>query len=376
MAETDIVVDDSGIVYRNPHPELRAVHTWHPSVALIPDGSLVSAFDLGQGPESLDYRTWLSRSADGGRTWSDPMRMFADPPGRQCTHTVRITALADGRLVGLGGLLYRDDPERGLVNPDTFGYTDMDLCWVVSRDAGHTWEGPHLISSSVDGPSFEVCHAMIELPDGTWLAPTSTWKGWGGECPGGMRAVALVSRDGGATWPGHLEVMDGHEEGTIYFEQGMTRLSDGRLIAVAWAFHEASGESLPNRFSVSSDGRTFGPPRECGLDGETAKLLCLRDGRVLCLYRRRDEPGLWAQLFRVEGDEWVALSDRLLWQGRASAGAGGRMGGKDSNAAELSGLKFGFPSMVELTEGEVLAVFWCQEECINNIRWVRIRVKG
>ena len=31
---------------------------------------------------------------------------------------------------------------------------------------------------------------------------------------------------------------------------------------------------------------------------------------------------------------------------------------------------------VQLPGGEVLAVFWCLEECLHVIRWVRLRVTG
>jgi hypothetical protein len=50
------------------------------------------------------------------------------------------------------------------------------------------------------------------------------------------------------------------------------------------------------------------------------------------------------------------------------------MAGVGNTSDELSGLKFGYPSMVELPGGEVLAVFWCLEDCIHNIRWVRLKV--
>ena len=53
---------ETGIVYRNPKPYLRAVNAWHPSLAALPNGELLASFDLGQGPESLDYRTCLARS--------------------------------------------------------------------------------------------------------------------------------------------------------------------------------------------------------------------------------------------------------------------------------------------------------------------------
>lgn len=120
---------------------------------------------------------------------------------------------------------------------------------------------------------------------------------------------------------------------------------------------------------ISSDGKTFSQPQPTGLRGQTAKLLKLQDGRILCLYRRHDQPGLWACLARVEGDAFVIVEQAPLWQGAASG-----MLGKKPAGTELSALKFGYPSLVQRADGEVFAVFWCSEDCVLNIRWLRLRV--
>jgi hypothetical protein len=359
---------DTGLVFRNPKPHLRAVHAWHPSVVLLGANRLLASFDLGQAVESLDYRTFLSRSEDGGRSWSPPVRLFHDPVPRCSTHTVRIGRVADGTLVGLGGRLYRDNPEQGLVNRDNLGYVPMDLILLSSRDDGHTWEGPRTIEPPLAGPSFEICHPVRQLSDGRWLAPVSTWKGWNGEAPNGMNAVALVSFDRGASWPQHIPIMAAYDQGIIYWEQSLVELPDRRLLAVAWAVEEATGKTLPTPYAVAPDARTFGPPRPTGLRGQTAKILSLGDGRILCLYRRHDRPGLWANLSRLDGDAWVNLEEALVWQGAPSG-----MTGQAATGDELSALKFGYPSMVQLPDGDVLVLFWCVEDCIHVICWARLR---
>lgn len=356
----------SGIVYRNSKPYLRAIHTWHPSLARLDSGEFVATFDLGQGAESLDYCTYLSRSNDG-ETWTPPVRLFQDPVARRSTHTVRIGRVADGTLVGLGARLYRDDPEQGVVNRDNLGYTDMDLILLQSRDGGHTWDGPQTIEPPLVGPSFEICHPIRELSDGRWVAPTSTWKGWDGQAPNGMNAIALVSHDRGKTWPEYLRVMAAYDQGIIHWEQSMVELPDRRLLSVAWAVQESTGKTLPTPYAISADGRTFGPPQLTGLHAQTAKIICLGDGRIFCLYRRDDKPGLWANLSRIEGDRWVNLEELPVWQGCASG-----MTGEAATGEELSALRFGFPAMVQLPDGDVMALFWCMEDCIQNIRWVRI----
>jgi hypothetical protein len=278
--------------------------------------------------------------------------------------------ISDGSLVGFGGRYYRDNPDEGLVNRANLGYVPMDLILLRSADGGRSWHGPEMITPPLVGPSFEICHKIVELADGRWLAPTSNWKGWHGDAPNGMQALALVSHDRGRSWREYVTVADQYAQGIISWEQGLAQLPDGRLVAAVWSFDEREGKSLPNRYTMSRDGRKFSQPRENGLRGETAKLLAMADGRLLCLYRRLDRPGLWAQLVEMRGDDWVNLDSAPLWQGTASG-----MRGAGSSGDELSALKFGFPSMLQLPDGDVLAVFWCVEECLHIIRWIRLRIK-
>ncbi|MBI1917707.1 MAG: exo-alpha-sialidase [Planctomycetes bacterium] len=362
---------ESGLVYRNPKPHLKSSHAWHPSLVYLDDGSLLAGFDLGEAVESLDYRTYTARSHDQGRTWDAPRPLFEDPVWRRSTHSVRLGRTRDGTIVGFGGRFFRDDADEGLTNRANLGYVPMDLILLRSPDGGATWDSPATLDPPLIGPAFEICHRIIELDDGRWLAPTSTWRGWHGEAPNGMKAIALVSYDRGTTWPGWVTVIDQYEKGIISWEQGLTQLADGRLLGVVWSFEEKTGRSLPNHFALSADTRTFSEPRENGLHGETAKLLTLSDGRVLCMYRRTDRPGLWANLVRIDGDDWVNVAETPVWQGLASG-----MKGQGTAGDELSALKFGFPSMVELPSGEVLAVFWCLEECLHVIRWARLVIKG
>ena len=361
---------DSGLVYRNPAPHLRAVHAWHPSLARLDNGEFLAAFDLGQGAESLDYRTYTSRSRDDGQTWDAPVRLFEDSVERRSTHSIRISRTSDGDLVGFGSRFYRDDPTVGLVNHTNLGYVPMDLLFLRSTDDGRSWSC-RTIQAPLIGPAFETCHSIVALREGRWLAPTSTWRGWNGDDPNGMQAIALVSHDRGATWPEYLKVMDGYSRGIIYWEQSLIELSDGRLLAVCWAFQERSGESLPTPYTLSANGQTFSAPRPTGLQGQTAKLVSLQDGRILCVYRRHDRPGLWASLAKIEGDSWINLADLCLWRGATSG-----MTGMNSPGEELSALKFGFPSLIQLPGGDIFVVFWCSENCINNIRWLRIRVNS
>ena len=364
-----IQVHETGLVYRNPRPELRSAHTWHPTIVRFDDGELLCTFDIASADVALDYRTYASRSTDRGATWSAPVRVMPDPPGRATTHTIRIARVSDGSVVGFGGLMYRDDPEKSVVNVPGLGYAEMRLLLIRSRDRGHTWGEPEFIEPPLVGPAFEICHPLVEVRDGRWLGPTSTWMGWDGDAPNGMNAILLVSEDQGRTWSSSITEFDRWDEHVLHWEQGFVELRDGRWLAAAWAVKLDDYHTQPTPYAISCDRQTFDVHGLTGFFGQTTKLIELPDGRILAAYRRHDEPGLWATTAQLDGDRWVNLETTPLWVGAPSG-----MTGETNPGDELAQLKFGFPQMSMEPEGTVFLVFWCQEDCIKNIRWLRIAV--
>jgi hypothetical protein len=299
--------------------------------------------------------------------WSKPVRVFEDNGARRSTHTIRPARLRDGSLVAVGGRHFRDDPNEGLCNRENLGHVEMELFLLRSSDEGKTWSDPELIRPPLEGPAFEVAHGIVELPNGRWLWPTSTWKGWNGAAPNGMKAVALISDDRGKTWPAYIDIFDAYRDGVIHFEQSVVLLPDGRLLACAWALDERTGRTRDVVYAISEDGESFGPPRTTGFPGETCKLLALPDGRVVCFFRSLDEPGLSVAWVRLDGDQWRVERRIIAWRGEATA-----MWGMHSAADELGQLKLGYPSPVMLEDGQVLCAFWCRVNEVNEVRWIRL----
>jgi BNR repeat-like domain len=365
-----IVATREGHVYRNPKPHLRSVVAYHPSLVLFGESEFVATFDLGQAVEALDYHTVVARSVDAGNTWNleDPLILNPLP---STTHTIRTTRLVDGSLLGLGALHHRIDPEEGLVNRATFGFVPTDLFLVRSSDAGCSWSAPSTIVAPLVGPSWEICHPVVELSCGRWLAPTATWRGWKGDNPSGEMAVVLISDDAGKSWPTFGCSFDGRETRRSHLEQSVVQLADGRILSVSWIFEVNTGRTFPTEYSLSSDrGETFTAPFLTGFMAQTCKVIQLSDGRLFCSYRRNDKPGLWGTLAKLDGERWTNLDQASLWQG---ADSGIKEGA--NSAEELRALKFGYPSMKQLSNGDVLLLFWSQEECSTNIRWIRISLE-
>jgi hypothetical protein len=262
------------------------------------------------------------------------------------------------------------NPEVGIINPGTFGFVPTDLFLVRSFDGGRSWIAPEKVEPPLIGSSWELCHHIVELKDGRWLAPTSTWRGWNGENPSGDQAVSFISDDHGKSWPSFGRVFDGRETGLGHFEQSVLQLQDGRVLAISWVYDPKTGSSLPTEYSISMDrGQTFSEPTHTGFEAQTCKVTQLRDGRLVCAYRRNDRPGLWATLVRLEGDRWANLGEASLSQGAESS-----MSGKGNSAEELSSLKFGYPSLRQLASGKSSCCFGVRRSALPAIRWIRFQI--
>ena len=69
-----IAIRETGLVYRNPRPELRSRHTWHPTIVRFDDGEMLVTFDIAEADVAArlpDLRHALDRrrcDLDGTRT--------------------------------------------------------------------------------------------------------------------------------------------------------------------------------------------------------------------------------------------------------------------------------------------------------------------
>ena len=364
---------ETGLIYRNPKPHVRSRHAYFPSLVDLGQGELLCSMLISEAFESADGRLYLARSHDGGATWNLEGRMLAEREGPRYSETGRIARLSDGSLVANVFFFDRHRVDEGVANSENLGFVQTDLALYRSTDNGKTWAGPEMLAPPLVGPSFECCSPIVELSDGRWLFPTSTWKAWDGSNPTGMKAVALVSHDAGRSWPSYVDVLDGTADGVIHWESKVVELRPGALISVGWAHREAECADGPLAYSISEDGgQSFGPIQSAGLLGQTAALLPLGGDQLLCVYRRVDRPGLWAAHVVIEDNTWRTTEQVSLW------GADSLLTGRDTRnrVEQFNVLRFGAPCMVETTPGRVFIAFWCVEDCVSNIRWFKVRASS
>lgn len=343
------------------------LNAYHPSLSLLSETEWLVTHDLGTSTESLDYHTRALRTTDAGATWVSEAPLVVKPETPPTTHTIRTRRLSGRRLLGLGKWENRQGYETQRSNRETLGQVPMRLFWIESIDGGRKWSEPRWIVPPIVGPTWELCHPLIELPDRSWAAPVATWRGWDGDLPNGEMTGLLVSRDGGATWPDFVVSFDGRGTGYIHWEQSVAVRRDGSLVVTSWVYDPAKKETRPSLFTTSRDGgRSFAAPRPTGFLAQTCKILELKSGRIMAVYRRHDRPGLWVEVARVDESGWHTERRGLLWGGVVSG-----MEGKASTSEELNKLRFGYPSLAELGDGSVVLVFWGTEGGPNAIYWMR-----
>ncbi len=365
-----IKVKKSGIVYRNSKPHLKSLHAYFPSLVLLPDGDMLVSFTIGSAFDSVDCHPVYSRSSDGGKTWV----FEGDLPVIKrdfISSTCRISLCADGEIIGFGAYFIRNSDEQELLNPETNGFVPTELFLIRSKDKGFIWTKPEIIIPPIKGHPFEICSPVVALTSNEWLIPTSTWKGWNGEDPIGMKAIVLRSYDKGKTWPEYSIVMDGSNKEIVYWEQKLIKIANEQLLSVCWTHNLKDKKDMEIHYAISQDrAKTFSVPQSTGLKGQTCTPIYLEDNKILSLYRRTDKPGLWANISHLDGNKWINDEEVPLWGEHFS-----QLTRKKRNIVkEMNILKFGLPTIVKLNNKEIFAAFWCVEECVAIIRWFHIEI--
>lgn len=232
----------------------RGQYRCFPDVCLTQDGALLAVHrkaeqHVAQKPPSLH----LSRSLDGGVTWSAPTLLR-----RQHGHCPRLAVLEDGVVVCI-------DDGPGVV--------------YKSADHGHSW-------NRIDCPT--IAHGLTDrvlpLAHDRWLTAAHIHRGASrhpaiGQAP--VEQMLYVSQDQGLSWlPWSVIANDLH---LVLCEASMTRLADGSLFVL---LRENSFVGEPMYTVQSFDGgQSWTSPQPTPLIGHRPTMAWTQSGKLLVTYR-------------------------------------------------------------------------------------------
>ena len=313
-------------------------HGW-PTVARRANGELLAAYSGGRESHICPFgRVELIRSSDGGRSWSWPEVIF-DSPIDDRDAGICVTPAGPILVTTFTSLAYqavldaaKNWPGDRLarwqaVNRRTTAAQRHALLgtWMLrSSDGGMTWSAPYRVP--LDSP-----HGPVTLSDGRLLyAGKQLWE------PGTKVGVA-ESADDGKTWRWLADIPARPGDRVADYHELHAVQADGQVI-VHIRNHNAANRGETLQCESQDGGKSWTLPHAIGVWGLPSHLLRLADGRLLMSYGHRREPfGNQARLSEDGGKSWsqpMVISDD---------GAGGDLG---------------YPSTVELPEGELLTIWY------------------
>lgn len=365
-------VSGMSVIYENPLPQLRSRQSAFPFLCECQDGSLVASHVISEAFESVDATSYLSRSLDGGKTWSSPKAMF-DKSFSDCpiSDSCKISRLKDGRLIAIGYAYRRENPELPVGNPATGGLLDDFVFYSVSEDNGNTWGAMVPINCSW-GPHVEASAPLTVLKDGTLITPITGFPKWDGTMTGPMCGRALCSKDNGKTWDDNSVCMEFPGRSITCYEQRMCQLDSGIIVCIGWNEDTVTGERLENHYTFSCDnGKTWSRPITTGIQGQASSVCAIGKERLLALHAiRRDteRPGIYGYIVDFSRKSWEITESALLWEPSVPIT-------KDTKMAEIfSFLKFGQPGAILLKNGDIMMSHWYAQEGLYRTVATRIQL--
>ncbi|MHB9069398.1 MAG: sialidase family protein [Sedimentisphaerales bacterium] len=358
-------------VYVNPLPQLRSRQGKFPCIVQLPSDELLCLFELGEAFESVDSETYVTRSSDMGKTWTlqGPLYdMKKLPVPYRVSETMKPTLLRDGTLIAVGYRYDRSNPELPIGNPNG-GLLPGENTVCFSYDDGRTWSIPEVIKTGY--PEFlETSGSCIETQSGDLLAIGCPMFLWDGSNPSGQTGVLLRSKDKGKTWDCRNRYFTLPGDYVSPWEARLCEMQPGRIVTIVWAYDNRQKKHLANHVTVSRDnGYKWSHPIDTGHMGQASNLMWLGDERLLTIHAHRaGDVGLYVRLIDFENDKWKMLSEEVIW-GKAKA--------QDTSKNiidQFANLRFGQPSLLRLSNGEILATFWCIEDGLGKIKTIRLRL--
>jgi hypothetical protein len=277
------------IVYKNPDYYCGP----GPSVVTDDTGSLTLAFrrvpswlnDGHAGHWHPATESCLTRSTDGGHTWSPP-RVFLG--GYQCPC---LTQLKDGALIHSTHRTELVPAEIANRCPDALGVRKTPWPGIHagtaiwrSEDNGDTWDDPVFL----DGvPGLQPLHPALPIPVAVRGNVLETKDGRlfisAYDLPDPNSAYLFHSTDGGRSWSYHACIAEGYNETALY------ETESGHLIAFLRRWR---GDTTNLHRARSTDGGATWSSPEPICKGYPACARRLPSGRVLLAYGCRFDDGL------------------------------------------------------------------------------------
>ena len=314
----------------------------------------------------------LTRSQDGGESWSEPEPIW---PSLQKKYSIyaSVSAAPDGKLFLFGTQTPIDVPGESIWCDQTHGIKQNELIWATSTDSGHSWSDPAVIPMPIPG-SAEAPGVMCVTRKGTWLVPYSPYNTFDPTLRVQRNQVlTLRSTDNGRTWS-HSAMLTFKQADSGGAEAWVIELADGRLLGTAWHIdHSRREQSFPNTYALSLDeGRTWLPTKSTGILANTTVLAALPEGKAIFGYvqRSKDSAGIGLAIVHPTESDFGIQANEMVFTAWTST-----QSGQSAQDNEWLDFSFGEPSVTIMPDRTLFVSYWCIEPEFQGIKYIRLRLK-
>ncbi len=201
-----------------------------PDMIRLADGRLLVGYRDSISHIAQDGRILVVESSDDGRTWSAP-RVAVDTSIDD--RDPKLTQLRDGTILmnffRTDWTGYPSQNPATLVGTFVARSTDGGRSWSEPVQVGTAMSGPSDVIVGAYYAGHAATHGpIVELSNGDLLVPLYGRLPEGGNGP----ATVVRSTDGGLTWPKSGEAFIGHTTGLDYQEPNLSVLRDGTLLSI------------------------------------------------------------------------------------------------------------------------------------------------
>jgi hypothetical protein len=361
-----------GIVFSDGELNSQTRVACFPSLIRLHDDRILCTFRIGKSKDSANETLRIAESRDDGQSWEvmsfEPNTMLDGTAGS--LRVGHIVEVAPDQLVLIASWVDRTDPDAPISHPETAGCLELKSVTFHSSDGGHTWSEMKAIET-IPFPQPEISGQPILLSKpGHLLLPMENQKYFDDPHPIDEKAYALLSFDGGLTWPEWAMIAHDFPRRKFWCNR-VAKFPSGKLACVSWTFDENTQRDLPLHLSFgASDGKQWSEPVSTGIHGQVSALLALDESTLLLSTSHRESPAGIRLRTSVDGGSTWDGEGVLIHDAQTQASpSGGDLGEYYQHMTEYT---FGWSPMVRLRNEELLTVFFAGNSTQIDIYWARL----
>ncbi len=368
-------ITESGILSRAQAGTSRAALTF-PTLTALADGTVLATYRTGSNKDSEDETVEFTRSADGGRTWSEPWQPFENPTLDGVPGSLRVcylTELTAGHLLAASMWIDRGTyPGGPLFNEETEGCLPMAVLLADSHDGGASWSPWRVVPMPPEVGPPSLTAPVLKLADGSLALSIETNKAYDDASPWMQKVVFFHSRDGGQSWAAPVTAGEDPSGRIFNWDLRCGVAPDGRVATFSWTYDTAAGRYLNIHRRVSADhGRSWSEPEDLGFADQAARPAMLADGRmVLAWVDRFGSRSIRARVAPAVDAPFDAASEVVVYQQDETTD--GQTDTTSELLSEMSLWTFGLPYAETLPDGAALVIYYAGTDAAMDIRWARI----